>query len=96
MEIFQQVRLDQDCPISPIAFLFYNADLIRTVEGEKDRLGLGFIDDIAFLASGSSFVEANRKLQEMMQRDGGALEWSKTHHGEFELGNTVLVCVSCR
>jgi hypothetical protein len=88
------IGLDQGCPLSPIAFLFYNADLIDIGKQQKDQLSLGFIDDTAFAARGTSFEEANQKLQSMMERPGGALEWSGTHRAEFEIDKTALLCAT--
>ena len=71
--------LDQGCPLLPIAFLFYNGDLISTPGKAKDQLGLGFIDDMAFATRGKTFDEANQKLKELMEGNGGALEWGREH-----------------
>ena len=65
--------LNQGCPLSPIAFLFYNAELISLTEGKKDMLGLGFIDNTAFLARGKMLEEPNGKLKHLMEKEGGAL-----------------------
>ncbi|KAG2740533.1 hypothetical protein P692DRAFT_20663606, partial [Suillus brevipes Sb2] len=55
---------------------------------------LGFIDDVALIAKGKSYEEANTKLTRMMEKRGGALQWSEEHHAEFELDKTALVCLS--
>ena len=73
-----QMGLDQGCPISPIAFLFYNTDLI----------------DTAFAARGKSQEEANKKLKVIMEKDNGALAWGKEHRADFELDKTALLCVT--
>ena len=87
--------LDQGCPLSPIAFLFYNADLIDITKHSRDKLGLGFIDDTAFAARGKDFEEANKKPREIMESDDGALAWGRQHKAEFELDKTALICASC-
>jgi hypothetical protein len=88
------IGLDQGCPMSPIAYLFYNTDLIGLANGEKDKPGLGFMDDTAYVARGKDFGNANEKLREIMECEGGALEWSREHHVEFELDKTALLGVS--
>jgi hypothetical protein len=88
------IGLDQGCPISSIMFLFYNTDLIGLANREKDKLGLGFMDDTAYVARGKDFRDANEKLREIMECKGGALEWSREHHVEFELNKTALLGVS--
>ena len=37
-------------PLSPILYLFYNADLIDTCNYEIDAMSTGYIDDVAILA----------------------------------------------
>ncbi|KAF9226265.1 hypothetical protein BS17DRAFT_643142, partial [Gyrodon lividus] len=48
------IGLDQGCPLSPIAFLFYNAPLIGLATEKKDQITLGFINDTAFAARGKT------------------------------------------
>ena len=89
-----QTGLDQGCPISLFAFLFYNAPLIELAGNDKDQLGLSFIDNTAFITQEESFEKANEKLRDLMEKEGGALEWSRTHHAEFKLNKTALICAS--
>ena len=86
--------LDQGCPLSPIALLFYNADLINITKHSRDKLGLGFIDDTAFATRGKDFEEANEKLREIMESDDGALAWGRRHEAEFKLDKMALICAS--
>ena len=90
--------IDQGCPLSVIGFLFYNAELLRVADPNprKGELSLGFIDDIAIAAQGKTYDEANEKLKNMMEKQGGALDWSRTHNAEFELDKTALLCMSRR
>ena len=89
-----QTGLDQGCPISLIAFLFYNTPLIELAGNDKDQLGLGFIINMAFIVQGETFEKANEMLRKLMEKEGGTLEWSRTHHAEFELNKMALVCAS--
>lgn len=91
-----QMGLDQGCPISPVAFLFYNSGLIDVATNKKDCIGLGFIDDTAFVARGKSQEETNENLRYVMEKDDGALAWGKEHGAEFELDKTALLCVTHR
>lgn len=88
--------IDQGCPLSPLAFIFYNSNLLEVADPNprKGELSLGFIDDVALAARGKSYEEANSKLKKMMEKEGGALEWSKEHNAEFELDKTALICLS--
>ncbi|KAH7918415.1 hypothetical protein BV22DRAFT_975724, partial [Leucogyrophana mollusca] len=47
--------IDQGCPLSVIAFLFYNSDLLDIADRRKGELILGFIDDTLLAARGRSF-----------------------------------------
>lgn len=49
---------------------------------------------MALLARGGSYEESNAKLKKMMEKQGGALEWSKEQNAEFELDKTALICLS--
>jgi len=88
--------IDQGCPLSPIAFIFYNSPLLKVAHPSprKGELSLGFIDDVALAAKANSYEAANEKLRQMMERPGGALDWSREHNAEFELDKTALLCLS--
>ncbi|KAG2742524.1 hypothetical protein P692DRAFT_20652403, partial [Suillus brevipes Sb2] len=49
---------------------------------------------IAIAARARTYELANEKLKGMMEKPGGALEWSRKHNAEFELDKTALVCLS--
>jgi hypothetical protein len=61
--------IDQGCQLSPLAFIFYNADVLRIPDPKprQGEMGLGFIDDIALLARARTHEEANSKLKNMME-----------------------------
>jgi hypothetical protein len=88
--------LHQGCPLSPIAFIFYNSDVLEVANPNprKGELSLGFLDDVALAARVKSYEESNEKLRHMMEKRGGALEWSERHHAEFKLEKTALICLS--
>ncbi|KIK38844.1 hypothetical protein CY34DRAFT_90303, partial [Suillus luteus UH-Slu-Lm8-n1] len=71
-----QNSIDQGCPLSPIAFIFYNADILKipNPKPSQGEMGLGFIDNIALLAHAKTYKEANNKLKNMMEKLGGNLE----------------------
>ncbi|KAF8750374.1 Reverse transcriptase (RNA-dependent DNA polymerase) [Rhizoctonia solani] len=83
--------IDQGCPLSCIFYLIYNSDLIKVAQSTRGELAVGYIDDVAFLAEGVDFTQANAKLKRMMERKGGALEWAQTHTSDFALEKTALV-----
>ena len=77
--------IDQGCPISPIGFLFYNADILEVPNRQRGEIGFGFIDDVGLGARGPTQQAANAKVKSMMERRGGCIEWSRTHHVNFEM-----------
>ena len=86
--------IDQGCPLSALAFLFYNADILDIPNRKNGEAGAGFIDDIVFVAHSPTFPASNRKIQVIMERWGGCLEWSHTHHVSFEMDKNALVQAS--
>jgi hypothetical protein len=60
----------QGSPLSPILYLFYNADLLE-IGGEED-LTTGYIDDISIMVSGK-VGENNARLVEIHKK---AEEWA--------------------
>ncbi|KAI3534405.1 reverse transcriptase [Colletotrichum abscissum] len=77
-------RLDtgipQGSPLSPILYLFYNADLLDSCNETGDTTATGFIDDVAILAVGHSTEETCQKLQEALRK---AETWASTHASVF-------------
>jgi hypothetical protein len=58
------VSIPQDSPVSPILYLFYNADLLDICENLALRTSLtGFINDVNLLTYGISAEENCRNLK---------------------------------
>jgi exonuclease III len=82
-----QAGLPQGSPLSPILFLFFNADLVQQKIDEKGG-AIAFIDDYTAWVTGPS-VEANREgIQQIVDK---ATQWEKRSGATFESGKTVLV-----
>ena len=43
----------QGSPLSPILYMYYNADLLDKVKPQPGELALGFIDDVVYGVSGT-------------------------------------------
>ena len=86
--------INQGCPLSALAFLFYNADVLDIADMKNGKLVLGFINDIAVMARGPSFSTANAKLLHMLEHPGSCMDWSQMHQTEFEIDKTALVQAS--
>ena len=48
------ITLPQGSPLSPILYLFCNADLIDAYNQETDAMSTGYIDDVTILAWGQT------------------------------------------
>ena len=48
-----------------LLYLYYNTDLLEVTRG-CDKLGLGYVDDVAFVAVAKDFKQAHRRLKQMM------------------------------
>jgi hypothetical protein len=49
-EVYQTTTgIPQGSPLSPILYLYYNADLIETCNQEPNTLATGYIDNITIL-----------------------------------------------
>jgi hypothetical protein len=81
--------IPQGSPLSPILYLFYNADLLESCENSSLRTSpLGFVDDINILTYGNSTEENCRVLE----RTHGACEsWAKSHGSKFNTGKYELI-----
>jgi len=60
-------------------------DLLDIQDLTNGKEVVAFIDDVLMLAWGKTLQDANRKVQLMMERQGGSLEWSHTHQCKFAI-----------
>src|SRR5438105_3996780 len=77
--------LDQGCPLSPLCYVIYNSPVLEAVNPGRanNELATGFIDDVAILAKGKTFEEANERILNIMEKNEGVLKWAETHNCEF-------------
>jgi ribonuclease HI len=92
-KIATDAGVPQGSPMSPILYLFYNADLLEIPKNNGVTLSLGFIDDIAYGVQGQSDVENVRELRKMLQK---AEIWRGKHGARFETSKYVLIHFSKR
>ena len=82
-----QAGLPQGSPLSPILFLFFNADLVQHKLNTKGG-SMAFVDDYTAWVTGPS-AEANRgAIEAIVER---ALEWERRSGATFEGDKTALV-----
>jgi len=80
--------IPQGSPISPILYMFYNAELLEIPQERSGVLSLGFIDDIAYAAEGETEEGNARELERMLIE---AERWREKHGARFEGSKYVLV-----
>jgi len=76
-----QVGIPQGSPVSPILYLFYNADLLEICQ--DDRLSTnptGFVDDVNILTYSKS---AETNCQNLSQIHERCIHWSRRHGCQF-------------
>jgi ribonuclease HI len=82
--------IGQGDPLSMALYQFYNADILDIPTG-KDESAIAYVDDAILTATASTFQQAHKILTDMMTRQGGAIEWTRTHNSQFEYSKLALV-----
>ena len=77
----------QGSPLSPLLYMFYNADFLDVAQ-QHQATGLGFIDDIVYGTQGNTDKENARKIKRILNE---VEEWRKKHGVQFETSKYVLV-----
>ncbi|KAK7583226.1 hypothetical protein V3481_012568 [Fusarium oxysporum f. sp. vasinfectum] len=82
-----QAGLPQGSPLSPMLFLFFNADLVQT---QIDRNGgaIAFVDDYTAWVSGPTAQSNRRGIQAIIDK---ALDWEKRSGATFEAEKTAII-----
>jgi hypothetical protein len=80
--------------LSMILYIFYNADLLEITDTNNKEDAIGYVDDIAMIATGSDFNETTGKLRRLMIRTDGGIQWSREHNSIFEMSKSVVMHVS--
>jgi hypothetical protein len=88
--------IGQGDPLSMIAFLFYNADLLDIAELQNES-ALAFVDDSLVAIEGDDFEDTTSGIQHIMNREDGGFEWGKEHNSSFEIDKlAVMHCTNKR
>src|SRR6266853_359764 len=82
--------IGQGDPLSMVMYQFYNADLLD-IPREKSEGIIAYIDDMLLLATAEHFEEAHDKLASLIGREGGVMDWSKTHNSLLEYSKLALI-----
>jgi hypothetical protein len=82
-----QAGLPQGSPLSPILFLFFNADLVqRRIDSQGGAIA--FVDDFTAWVTGPT-VQANRDGIEAIINE--ALDWERRSGATFEAEKTAII-----
>ena len=68
-----------------LLYVIYNADLLEITDDKTTEDVLGYMDNIALLATGNDFKETAIRLKQLMTKEDGGLQWSKEHNSRFEV-----------
>ena len=82
-----ETGIPQGSPVSPILYLFYNADLIEACK-TPDTEAVGYIDDVSILAIGPT-APRNCKTLKVIHRK--AEDWAAKHGSQFAPAKYELV-----
>ena len=87
MGAFEQAGLPQGSPLSPILFLFFNADLVQQ-RIDQNGGAIAFVDDYTAWVVGKTAAENMDRLQSIVQR---ATEWESRSGASFEGDKTAFI-----
>ena len=83
--------IGQGDPLSMLLYILYNADLLEIPDNELQEEALGYVDDIALIATGNNFEESTQRLKNMMTKEDGGLQWSREHNSRFEVSKSAII-----
>ena len=86
--------IDQGDAQSLIAWVIYNHQILKIFNKTLKETGFLFVDDTAVLVTGVDFGETHGKLKEVMNREGGIMEWAASHNCSFGLEKFQLLDLS--
>ena len=87
-----ETGIPQGSPVSPILFLIYiNGVFNKVLETNPGVISLSFVDDLGFIASGSSVKEVVKTLEKVAQ---AVLEWGMLNAVTYDMAKTEAVLFS--
>jgi hypothetical protein len=82
--------IGQGDPLSMVLYQFYNADILD-IPRHSNEAAIAYVDDMLIMATAGDFDTMHRILTDMMTRDGGVNDWSKTHNLLLEHSKLALI-----
>ena len=74
-----------------LLYIIYNADLLNLPDNPLTEDAIGYVDDIALMATGSNFEETTNHLKEIMVKEDGGLQWSIQHNSCFKVTKSAIL-----
>ena len=92
--ISENIHIDdgigQGDPLSMVLYQFYNADLFD-IPVMTSEAAIVYVDDALILATAKNFETTHQMLTQMITRDGGVYDWSKTYNFPLEHSKLALI-----
>ncbi len=76
--------------LTMVLYQYYNANLLYIPRG-KSKDALAYVDNTIMVAIAKDFTAVHKILADMMCREGGVLDWSKTHNSPLEYSKLTLI-----
>jgi hypothetical protein len=76
--------IPQGSPVSPILFTIYISGVFEEVEDETGAVGISFVDDLSWIASGANVMELVETLEKCAKI---ATRWAEQNAVEFDIAN---------
>lgn len=74
-----------------IGYMLYNSEILNTPDTMNSEDGILFIDDTTILAEGTDYMEMHKKIDGMLHRNGGILQWADEHNCSFGIEKFQLI-----
>lgn len=71
-------------------YQFYNADILD-IPNSPQELAEAYVDDAILIVTRKTFAEAHERIADMMQRENGMINWSKSHNLSIEYSKLALI-----
>ena len=86
--------IDQGDAQSLIAWIIYNHQILKIFKKASKEMGFLYVDDTAVLVTGVDFSDTHDKLLDVMNREGGIMEWAVAHNCSFGVDKFQLLDLS--
>ena len=83
--------IDQGDAQSLIAWVIYNHQILKIFNKALKETGFLYVDDAAVLVTGEDFNITHDKLKNVMNREGGIMDWATAHNCLFGLDKFQLL-----